>query len=199
MTDRATTISSARLLLVEGIDDLNFWSALLSAEGVSNVQIVEVGGKDQIRKKLKAVAKTPGFAHVTWLAIIQDADENAAAACDRIRGALGDAGLPIPIRCWEPHTESITVVAIVLPGNGEAGNLESLVRRSVNAETAACVDAYLDCCNVLENAKYEKAWVHAFLASLDPPDKRLGHAALSRLLPFDSDAFRPVLTLIQSV
>jgi hypothetical protein len=192
-----TEISCSKLLLVEGSDEECFWTAVLDVRAIGDIQVYGIGGKDKIRPNLKAVRNTPGFDDVRWLGVVQDADDDADAACDRIRGALRDAGLPFPDECWRLEPGDLTVVACVLPGGGDTGNLELLVKRSLASQpAAACVDAYLECCGSAGSGKFWKAWVHAYLASLDPPDKRLGHAALGGLLDLRSPVFDDLVSLI---
>ena len=52
---------SSKVLAVEGLDEYNFFVILLEKEGISGVEIFDVGGKDKFKKNMPVVIKTPGF------------------------------------------------------------------------------------------------------------------------------------------
>ena len=89
-------IRSNRLLLVEGRDELNLFDALLrrrlGAEMRQNVQIIDVGGKDQFPNSIAAISVAAvSRPPLRALAVIRDADDDAEAAfrsvCDGLRRA----------------------------------------------------------------------------------------------------------------
>ena len=46
-------IVKKRLLLVEGKDELNFFTALLNTLNIDTVQIIDIGGKQQLHSKFQ--------------------------------------------------------------------------------------------------------------------------------------------------
>ena len=89
-------ISEKKLLVVEGIDEENFFASLLENIDLSGIQIFPEGGKDKIRGGLKALRATANFDKVESLAIIRDANGNPQGAFQSVRDALAAADLPSP-------------------------------------------------------------------------------------------------------
>jgi hypothetical protein len=89
---------------------------------------------------------TPGFEELQWLGICQDADQDAAAAEQRVRDVLRNVGLPVPDRSWETAPGTPGVAALVMPNGRDSGDLETLLWRSVeDRQLARCVLEFLDC------------------------------------------------------
>jgi hypothetical protein len=65
------TIEKDRLLLVEGVDEVNFFHAFFKQTSIDNIQIISIGGKTQLKKKLTALCHLPGFNKITRIGIIQ--------------------------------------------------------------------------------------------------------------------------------
>jgi hypothetical protein len=169
-------------LIVEGEDDLRFWEQYLPRVGRPRVEIRETGGRDQLRRFLTAFTRTTGFDQVEWIGIVQDADHDARAAFDRIRGALAHAQLPTPRRAWIPVGSSPNVVAIVLPDGTNQGDLEALLWEGLqHLQEADCIDEYVKCVERVRSqplTRRSKSLVYAYVATLDRPDTRLSHAIL---------------------
>ena len=64
------TIEKDRLLLVEGVDEVNFFKAFFKQANIDNIQIISIGGKTQLKKKLTALCHLPGFNKITRIGII---------------------------------------------------------------------------------------------------------------------------------
>ena len=80
--------------------------------------------------------------------------------------------------------------------------LEDVCLESVKSDPAMeCVDRYFECISQADIQGPRKVWmskarVHAFLASRERPNLRLGEAAESGLWAFDTDAFGPLKELL---
>ena len=70
-------IKKEKLLLVEGRDEEVFFEVLFKKRNISNIQVMESGGKEQFAKELPEIIKLPNFHTVSSLAVVQDADQNA--------------------------------------------------------------------------------------------------------------------------
>jgi hypothetical protein len=198
MPPRLRPIACPNLLLVEGEEEERFWNALLRVRERSDIQVQAVGGKYSLTTNLPALPRVRGFTQVRRIGVAQDADDDPNAAYDRICSALNLAGLAIPRRSWEVASGSPEVVALVLPDGGRTGDLESLVWESVAGEPAVpCVEAFFTClagAGVSLPRQMSKARVHAYLATLEPPDRRLGDAAAGSLLLLHSPVFDRLLS-----
>jgi hypothetical protein len=113
----------------------------------------------------------------------------------------------VPERAWEPRgsaDRSLQVVAFVWPDGSSTGDLEQMLWSVLAGEpAAACVEQYIECMQRgpggVPRQAY-KARVHAYLASLERPDVRLGEAAEANLLPIcaDNAAIGRLLSLVPS-
>lgn len=161
-----------KLLLVEGDDEVNFFSALMKELNLENIQVRDVGGKSKFRARLKAVTQSSDYQAVVSVGIVRDADENPKATFDSICGALQAAKLPFPEKPLRPVVkDGLRVVVMILPDGETPGMLEDLCLESVKEDPAMpCVDEYFRC---LENrladlpGNMAKARVRAFLASIE--------------------------------
>ena len=81
--------------------------------------------------------------------------------------------------------------------------LEDVCLDSVSDDPAMeCIDRYFECIEVSDTTGprhvwHSKARLHAFLASRDRPDLRIGEAADRRVWHFDTEAFTPLKDLLQ--
>ena len=141
-------VEKADLLLVEGIDDARFFTALLRQLDRTEVQVARVRGKDRIRRFLiDTLVKDQGIRQLQRLGIVRDADTSALFTFQSLYGALRDAGLPAPKGPWEiVAKQGLRVSLAILPDENSTGNLESLCLRSVESEPElSCVDKYVNC------------------------------------------------------
>ena len=196
-------INTSKQLLVEGWDEVHLFRVLLSSLGISDVDVHPYQGHQQLRPFLRTFVGLANFSTVNALGVIADAEFNPGATRDRIRGALRDVGLPVPNEPLVPETQNgLRVVYLVLPHGADQGMLENTCLDSVEVSTEMeCVNQFMACVsgkkpgwpsqNIAAKAK-----VRAFLASLDPPDLRLGEAAERGFWDFTSAAFDPLKELL---
>ena len=192
----AVAIEQSNLLVVEGKSDQRFFRALIGHWGVRGIQIMPIGGKEKLRRNLKALVKAPGFVQVTFLGVIRDADKDPHAAFQSVCDALQAAGLPVPERPLVPVGEKLRVAVLVLPKEDSPGMLEDLCLRAVAEDPAIdCVEQYFECLKQkgLDLPKnISKAKVQVFLASREKAGLRLGEAAEAGYWPWDNGAFQQV-------
>lgn len=190
-------ITAPKLLLVEGVDEVRLFGALAKNIGLDDdVQIRGYGGRNALRRLLANIWRVPGYPGLESLGIVMDADDSAASAEDRIRGALSAAGLPVPAApLRSAGDESPKTCYLILPPNGETGALEDVCLASVAEDPAIdCVEDYFDCVERTPSGGPRAIWaskarVHAFLSSRERPDLRLGEAAERGVWRFGDSAF----------
>jgi hypothetical protein len=142
----ADSLKHAKVLLVEGKDEVNFFGALLKHCGLENVDIREVGGKDKFPNELSAFLLS--FDHqVQAYAIIRDADSGAAAAFQSVTDLLKNNKEPIPTAPEQyANSDKRRVGVFIMPGNQEEGMLEDLCLQTVAEHPVmSCVEGYLQC------------------------------------------------------
>lgn len=197
-------ITQSKLVVVEGEDEKRLFSSIISGTGISNIQILGIGGKTNLPIRLKALKASPNFeAKVEVLAITRDADDNASAAFSSICSALKSSGLPIPNKVLERKSGHPDVIIMIIPPTHKSGKLEDLCLESVSADPAMrCIESYINCleqegCTLPSDIS--KAKVHTFLASRDRPDLRLGEAAEAGYWPLNSSSFESIVQFLSSL
>ena len=203
---RKIQISEPKQVLVEGHEEVRVFGRLTANLGLTSVQCHPYQGKPKLREFLRTFTALSDFAKVRSLAVVADADFDVGATRDSIRGALQNAGLPQPT---DPLTEvsagNLSVSYLILPHSRDQGMLEDVCLESVRSEPVMeCVDQFIECVkgkreNWPKPEDEAKARVHAYLASLTPPDLRLGEAAQKSLWNFDSAAFDPLKELLRNL
>lgn len=195
-TKKAFVIDKTVLLLGEGKDELNFFSGLVRHTGLStSVQVAQYGGKQKLAAFLSDLSAQTNFPSLHALGITCDADHDCAATLDSVRHAIQKATFP----------SSLRVEIFILPKANIAGALEALVLEAVSASPAwPCVERFMDCVTPrddkpLSQTETDKRRLHVWLSTLSNPAMRLGEAALQKHIPFDHQAFQPVINFIQSL
>jgi uncharacterized protein DUF3226 len=187
-------ITSKQLLAVEGKDECNFFKAFLESENISNVQIIDAGGKDQFKVKFRSILNLDGFSEVYTLGFVRDAEKKKPkSAFDSICATLKNADLPFPTDIANPviKKNGLGVGIYIMPNNIDKGMLEDLCLKSINAKPVfKCVDQYIKC--VLEQDKkihLSKARIQVYLACKKPIVNSLGLAALKEYWNFEDHCF----------
>ena len=184
-------ISGTKLLIVEGKDDKNFFSALNRHLDLTEIQIMDIGGKTLLADNLQGLVRAPGFNRVVSVGVIRDADKNADGAFKSVCFALEGAHLGVPARPLLPAGGRPIVMAMII-----TEMLEDLCLRSVADDPAvACIEDYFQCIDKnLDRGpnNLSKAKVQAFLASRKRPVASVGLAAKKGYWPWGSPAFDEV-------
>lgn len=193
-------IEQPNVLIVEGEEDKRFFEALVNDMGLTNLQIMPIGGKTKLRENLKALVASPGFSGVISLCVVRDANSDPHAVFQSVCDALKNAGLPLPEKPLEVVDKRPSVAIIILPEAGSPGTLEDLCLKAVADDPAIpCVEEYFECLKEhkvpLPN-NMSKAKVQVFLASKPRADLRLGEAAKAGYWPLDHEAFQTVREFI---
>ncbi len=179
---RPTRIHSSIQLLVEGKDALNWFQGLARHLSLEGLQIQNYGGVDDLRVFLKALVKMPDFSTVTSIGIVRDAEDSADGACASVKGALEQAGLPVPSCADARRDGHPSVSLLILPDGRSPRMLESVLSDIVRSTpVGACIEKFLRCADesVAESKvkRSPKAFVHAFLATKPHPHVSVGVAA----------------------
>ena len=191
------------MLIGEGRDEVFFFDALCTDLGLADVQVEEYGGKGNLLNYLREFSVRPGHQSVVSLGITRDADTGMAQVFQSICTLLGNNRLPVPIAAGQIAAGSPRVGVFVLPDNQRDGMLEDLCLDAVQTDGAiACVNDFFQC--VSRNTSRQpspmaKARVHAWLASQDDPDLRLGEAAQRRWWPWTNPSFQPLIQFLQAL
>jgi hypothetical protein len=199
----AVKIEQPNVLVVEGREEELFFGALIKHLGLENIQTMPIGGKEQLRRNLKALAVSPGFSEVISLGIVRDANGDPDAAFQSVHDALQTVNLPAPDRPLMPVGGRPRVAVLILPEVGTPGMLEDLCLRAIAQDPAMlCVEQYFKCLqqeglSLPDNMS--KAKVQVFLASRPKAGLRLGEAAQAGYWPWNENAFEQVRDFLQRI
>jgi len=191
-------ITKKRLLAVEGKDEVSFFNELFKHMGMEDiVDVQEVGGKDQFKKKIPALKTIPGYSNLEAIAIIRDADESVENTFKSVGGVLKESGLQTPKNPGEFSQGTPKVGVYIMPDNKNSGALETLCLRTVkDKKEMDCVKQFIDYANRLENPPKEKdidkAKVQAFLAIMPKVPDMLGIGSQKGYWDFDSPQLTPL-------
>lgn len=194
-------ISSNKVLAVEGTDEYNFFDALFKHIGINDVQIEEVGGKDQFKDKLPALVRTSGFSAVEIFAVIRDADINANNAFRSVKNILKKEGFVLPNNKNQFRDGTPKVGIYIMPGNSDKGMLEDLCLLSVMERPAMlCVNQFSECCENLDDIpkNLSKSRAQAYLAAMPSIVNCVGLGAQRGYWDFDSQELDDIKTFLSN-
>ena len=82
---KTVKIEQANILAVEGKDEVNFFDALIKYLCITNIQIIDVGGKDSFQNKFSAIIQSEGaLAKIKKIGFVRDAEEHEALGLFRV-------------------------------------------------------------------------------------------------------------------
>jgi hypothetical protein len=194
-----------RVLFLEGAFDVNFFRALLKANGRSRIRIERLAGVTGFRSKILVRSQEPRFRSVRWLGVAIDGDTNPHGRYVSVRDAvrlIKSVKFTIPEAAWvasTPGPSEQKLVIFVFPDGRNSGDIETYLRNAVQDQPAStCVDQYLECLGRvgITPRSASKAWLYAFLASLAEAGETLSAAARAGQLALSLPGFQPLLDLI---
>ncbi len=198
-----TRLSSDRLLVVEGNDEVRFFQSLAKHMGLPSVQVLNIEGKNNLRARLKALTMSPDFGHVVRLGIVRDADQDPEIALQSVCDALKRVGLPVPNFPLNFAGSNPGVGVLILPGSKQTGALEDLCLATIAEDPAMyCVEAFFHCLTQQQlnlPANTAKAKVQAYLASRPKAGLRLGEAAEAGYWDWHSPVLDEVKNFLQKL
>ena len=197
---RARQINAGIQVLVEGNDQRNFFEAFIEHLDLDDVQVQDFGGVDELRGFLSAFVRMPGFLERGQsIGIIRDAEDSSQSAFQSIQSSLSNAGLPVPARLAERVGSNPSIDALVLPGNGRKGMLETLLCESLeDGPIDGCIDIFFECVEALPGSvkRSDKARARTYLATRRRPHLSVGVAAKSGYWNLEHQAFGEVRSFL---
>ena len=194
-------IASSVQLVVEGNDQFNFFRAFVEHLSLTHIQVQNSGGVSELRPFLSAIAAEPGFSErVERVGIVRDAETNADGAFESVRHSLRNAGLPTPERPEVFADSRPTVAALILPGGGRVGMLETLVCDSFARDPVdRCIDEFFECVGEDSIKNPYKARVFAYLTTTSEPRHSVGVAAQQGQWDLEHEAFDGVRRFLEEL
>jgi hypothetical protein len=198
----ADVIHHRKVLVVEGNDEINFFGALLNHMGISGVDVREVGGKEQFKKKMPALVKTTGFSGVEIIAIIQDADDDAGSTTQRIKDVLKRNGLEPPYGHGKFSHGNPRVGIFIVPDGSGKGMLEDLCLSTVKRHPAMpCVELFVQCVSQLDEPPHNmgETKAQAFLAAMPEIVNNVGIGAQKNYWEFECKESKCLKSFLQNL
>lgn len=186
-------ITHQKLLLVEGVTPFYFFLGLLRHLRFEDlIEIRNFGGIADFHDAIRLLVATPGFANVTSVGIVRDAEIDARASFDSVCSGLRAARLSVPVTVAVSVSGPPSTSVFILPDCASPGTLETLCLQALESDSATpCIEQYFDC---LEQANVHlgnmpKAKVQAFLSSRERSGLLLGQAAQAGFIPWGEAVF----------
>jgi hypothetical protein len=196
-------LDKPKLLIGEGKDEVQTFSALLTYLRITDVNVEDYGGKNKLPGYLDVLRLRPGFAGLQSLGVTRDADIDSLGAFASISNYLRQREFVAPASSGIVAAGTPRVGIIILPGGQEPGMLENLVLEALRQDRVTdCIDRYFECIEAAkgrEQKQISKARVQAWLAAQDPPDMRLGIAAQKGLIPWDHPSFEQLRNFLSAL
>ena len=198
-------VSSDRLVLVEGQDEVNLLNSILEYWQIEGLQVIDVGGNRQFSSRLDAVlvnARTRSI-ELSALGLFRDADGDAAGAFRSITQVLTGLSLPVPASHAEFSHGIPSVGVFIAPDGVSQGAIEAVCWESIKETSIGqCASKYLDCVQyggALLSHDLGKTLVHTFLAAQTDPTSSVGLGALKGYWPLGHEAFDGIKTFLEQI
>lgn len=194
-------LHATKLALVEGKDEVRFYSAIVERSGFGGIEIRSFEGINNLKGTLEALRGIEGFDRVAALGIVRDAEGDGQAALQSVKGALGATGFAVPAAALQRKEGNPAVVFLINPHGKPAGRFEDVCAESVmDTGAMGCVEAYIHCLKALGAGIPTREWktrVHAFIAAQEHPEVSLGVAARYGYFPLDHGVFATIRQLFE--
>lgn len=200
--EKTIEIKKNHLMIVEGQDEFRFFNAFFKYHNISDIQIIDIGGKTQFKNRIRAVVISQYFHQVKSIGIVRDADDNPQGAFQSICHSLKSAGLNAPTAPMTITDSKPRVAVYICPSQNKKGAIENIILNSVKKlPVMECVNSFIDC--LLNNKtdlnpphNIEKAKVQAFLSSKGEGGIQVGLASEKGYFPLGDPAFNDIKKFI---
>lgn len=196
-----------KLLIVEGKDELSFFQSFIDEMqdlNPDNIDMVDVGGKNDFGTKIKDLKKVPGFDSVKNIGIFRDSHQNPSKAFNETKDIAKTCNLPIPenhSRSYEKRGQNLLVG--LLPKPSSKGELEHLCIMSVsNKVTYSHTEDFIESVkNHYQNElkKEHKAKALGYIAARKHHIRDFRHGCHERVWNYDDDCFNYLKKCLRSI
>ena len=204
------------MILCEGDNDSAFFQALIANRGIPDFQVMSPndfdpyeGGVNHFARVLSGFWALTTFSTLRAILVIADNDVNPAASLQEVRNEIGRADpepMSQPVRRFAVPGGDLQkagadpiVTIMMLPLNGQPGNLESLCLAATTLPAvSACVDTFAHCTGVdqWDIAKRSKSKLRSLIAGAHRPNPEMSLTFLWRyrpdIVPLNHAAFTPI-------
>jgi hypothetical protein len=173
---------------------------------ISDVQIIDVGGKDNFRNKFSVYMQSENaLEKIKNIGFVRDAEQfEAKSAFDSICSILKKYALPCPTElCKLIKDNGKKVNIFIMPNNNDCGMLEDLCIAAIkDMDIFTCVEYFIKCYEFkIEKDKYNpaKAKILAYLSTRTPIVNTLGLAAKQNIWDFTKPCFDDIKKFLKEL
>lgn len=190
-------LKSKKLLIVEGRDEVEYFEAFFKHLQITEYQIINAGGKDNLQTYILSLKALEGFKDVELIGIVRDADNNAENSFISVCNSLAKAELDIPKSNNLFTSGKIKTGIFIMPGNKKEGMLESLCLQTIEStKEYSCIERFFDCIPG-KPKNIAKSRVQAYLSTREIFVHSLGLAAKKGYWDFEHAVFNELREFIK--
>jgi hypothetical protein len=192
------------LLLVEGGDERTLCREVVGQSRWTQLHCWLAHGLSNLPALASLAFNDPNFGQATSIGIVVDAEQSVALAQSLALAALGNMGITANTVTHAVVAAAQPRIGIFVSPNGlSTGSIETLCKQAVPAGYVRnCVDGYFNCINATysTDARRDKAWLRAYLASLPDPSLRWDQVVgPGKPIDSSSNAFDGLRTFLNSL
>lgn len=186
-------INSKKIIAVEGKDEVNFLYALLKHLKITEIQVINFGGKHKFTNKIEQITKLEDFDNVTHFGLIRDADDSYTSAFDSVTLSLKKVNLPFPKKnTFFSEKLNPKIGIYIMPDINKVGMLENLCIETIkNNDEFDCIEKFINCLSE-KPKKIEKSIIQIYLAIKNPIVNSLGLGALKGYFNFNDAKMKAI-------
>ena len=199
-------IERENVLFVEGKDEKEFFGALLHFVRIDNVQVIDVGGKDNFKNRFFGYIQSEGaLEKIRNIGFVRDAEMlEAKSAFDSVCSVLKKYAFPCPDECCKlVEGDGKRVSVFIIPNNNSCGMLEDLCVDSIKGtDVFSCVEGFINCYkSKIEHGKFNiaKATILAYLSTRTPIVNSVGVAAQKNVWDFEKPCFDDIKRFLKEL
>ncbi len=196
-------IEKEKILLVEGIDEVNVFKKLMVMINLPDIQVIPMEGKGEFPDKYETIFTSPEARIVKSVGIVRDADSDPKAEFDRIKTGLKRMGHPMPKGLNQAANDGkISINIFLMPDCKSNGALETLFEESIKGTPIfeECITNYLDCVKAKTGCNFnDKTKTYAYIAVQKDPDVRLGNSVEIGHWDLSHACFNPIKNFLREL
>lgn len=207
-------IDKDHLILCEGKDEKNFLENFLAnrsqsgcTDYVSEMQVLNFGGNEELPGYIQALKVSPNFSKVKTVLVIRDAEQDARSAISQIQGALQKAGLPVPGSVYQWESGKPKTGFLLFPScscelcNGTLEDLcISILKETDVPDIITTIGKFLNTIEAKRQTPFRyphKSKLHTYFSITDKyVGQKIGEAARSGAFDWDSERLKPMTSFI---
>ncbi|HBD96336.1 MAG TPA: hypothetical protein DC057_19355 [Spirochaetia bacterium] len=204
------SINKSKVLIVEGLDEVNFFTEYLSYLKLMEIQVIPYCGRGRLNEHINDLIKLPGFDSINIIGFIQDADFNTArSSFDSMVSVLNSYNIPCPDNPGGFATSSELKSGIfIMPNNQDEGMLEDLflcILSDTEKDIISCIQGFQACfknlpnCGLNQRNDVSKSLMLSYFAYRNPEVYRVGIGAQKGYFDFSHGCLSKIKEFLEEL